>query len=335
MSPKLIMPLPYGVEEWAFAPSSIKKRKLEIDSDLLFDPPPTLPSGHVDLDNVDPFGIFFLNGDSWFTQERLAAIYRTAANLEMGPFVPTVDCISMSPHVVDQGEHNTPPTHDLLRSLNYSRGGKTFADVLGDVDALRAWAFRRPVMSLFHVGACDLASPMIGNPIEYGPHWFYDKVVQVARWYRSQGLQYCQDQVSRDFVNYTPLVFSYLPDWGLAFQPRTEHHPSAATVRTHRNAMNCYTKRQVGNLWNDTRVIMVSLNLNNPVRHGVHLDGRSLTDFATLVQRVAARHCCIRCKITHHHYLARAMSRNEMVRMSQEYLHYYSCDRPEGGPLFR
>lgn len=327
------MSLPYGVQEWAVAPSRDGKRKG--DSNDGFGPPPKLPSGRIDYINVNPFGHLFLNGDSWFIQRRLTSIYRSPANLEMGPFVPTFDCISLSPHVVDQGAHTTPPTHDLLRVHNFSRGGKTFAQVLEDYDAVAAWAIQRPIMSLFHVGACDLAGPVIGNPMEYGSHWYYDKVVQVARWYRSQGLQYCWDNVSRQFVLNTPLVFSYLPDWGTTFEPLTEHHPSAMTVRTWRNSMNNFAKRQVGNLWNDHKVLMVSLNLNDPVREGVHLSGRSLIEFAGLVQRVTARHCCVSCRITHHLFFSGPFSRNEMFRMSQEYLHYYSCDRPEGGPLFR
>ena len=316
-------------QQWSgifFESERERKRKRELEH--MPGPVPLTPSGHIDWFNVEPVGTALLFGDSWFTRPRLAALY--LQNLELGPYVPVHPCINMEPHLVDQGEGANPRFHNLLRIINHSVGGATFASVLANIESVSDWVYYRPIMTLFHVGACDLAGPIEGNPafLENSQRWFFNMIMQVALFYRSHGLAHCYTNEAREFVRTAPLCFSFLADWGTAWQPRPDHL-APEDVRYHRRRMNGFAKRNISDLWNNHKVILLCLNQPSADRVGVHLTGRSQIAFARSVKRIIARHCCARCNITYHFHMG-DLSRPQVLAVSQKYWQYPSCDRPEG-----
>ena len=314
---------------WKVIPPSRRNHKRRRGNE--FRPPPRTPSGHIDLDNVDPVALMLLYGDSWLINRRLRAMYGGAQSLELGPHGAPNYIADMSPHIVDQGEFVVPRYHTKIRVQNHSRGGIKFADVLADHGTVATWVYRRPVTTLFHVGGCDVAGPILDNVAHQDVHWFFDKVVELVRFYRQHGLVYCADDDARHFVRLAPLCVTYLPDWGLSWKPLSTNYPTPQVVRYHRNRLNHYIKRQVGYLWNEHRVVMVNLTQNNPERDGVHLDGQSLIAFSTMIKRLVARHCCKNCRINF--WVVGHSTRAHIREISRCLMTSPSCERPEGAPV--
>ena len=233
--------------------------------------------------------------------------------LEVNPIDPSDTIIRMHPH---QNNH-----HLFIRVKNYSYGGRTLANGLHDGE-IEDILTLKPRSIIVMLGMVDIAQQRSDN-ITITNNWYKDSMISMVTSVK-ESLRNMSNSVEDSlYINNLVFHFSYLQHWGTDYTPR-DHCISPETAKEIRNKNMKKAIRFKNELF-DSDIVMIDLNVNNPVRiDRLHYDTESSRKLFKRMKRFFFRFHCSRCGIVNRRSLAYS-SRNHHQE-SHNLIYAPSCE---------
>ena len=162
---------------------------------------------------------------------------------------------------------------------------------------IQQWAQAQPKLTIFHLGACDIANTPLGKSDNIRQP-MRDKVDKFLDNFIKKGRDSANDKASFDtFVKERhQFLFIMVPDWG-PFEKKYDWSLDAETFAKQRSDANQALKSMSKTLWQRYNLVLFTPQLERALRNpgDVHPKGRSNTQYCDQILQVAAKLCCTDC----------------------------------------